>query len=294
MSPGVDTRVPASRDVRPEDADLDLFGITDPGLKRAENQDHFLIARVYPQIHVDGTSLPDTSSLPMRGRRLATVMLVADGVGGVTDGGAAARLATESITRYVADTFRCYHAIGAGNDDAFFEALRDAALQAHDAIRAEAVARGDRTGLATTLTLGIGVWPWLYVVQIGDSRAYIYTHGQLHQITRDQTLAQGLVDEGVLEPELAEQSPLKHVLSSALGAPEAVPVVSRVDVTERGCILVFCTDGLTKHVSNDEIARECARIESAEQLGRRFLELALERGGSDNISIIVAHAPLKH
>jgi len=83
------------------------------------------------------------------------------------------------------------------------------------------------------------------------------------------------------------------VLSSALGAPEAVPVVSRVDVTERGCILVFCTDGLTKHVSNDEIARECARIKSAEQLGRRFLELALERGGSDNISIIIAHAPLK-
>ena len=290
---GVEPALTATRDVRPEDSDLDLFGITHAGLRRAENQDHFLIARIYPQIHVDGTSLPDVSELPLRGRRLATVMLVADGVGGATDGGTAARLATETITRYVANTFRCYHAIGAGKDDEFFAALREAAMEAHDAVRAEAVSRGDDAHLATTLTLGIGVWPWLYTVQIGDSRAYIYTHGELHQITRDQTVAQGLVDEGVLKPESAERSPLAHVLSSALGAPEALPVVYRTDVTERGCILVFCTDGLTKHVSNDEIARECARVQSAEQLGRLLLQMALDRGGSDNISIIVARAPLK-
>ena len=290
---GVEPALSATRDVRPEDSDLDLFGITHAGLKRAENQDHFLIARIYPQIHVDGTSLPDISEVPLRGRRLATVMLVADGVGGATDGGTAARLATETITRYVANTFRCYHAIGAGKDGEFFAALREAAMEAHDAVRAEAVARGDDAHLATTLTLGIGVWPWVYTVQIGDSRAYIYTHGELHQITRDQTVAQGLVDEGVLKPEVAERSPLAHVLSSALGAPEALPVVYRTDVTERGCILVYCTDGLTKHVSNDEIARECARVESAEQLGRLLLQMALDRGGSDNISIIIARAPLK-
>ena len=294
MRSAADTRSASSRDVRPEDADLDLFGITHPGLQRAENQDHFLLARVYPQIEVDGTSLPDVSILPLRGRRLGTVLLVADGVGGATDGGAAARLATEAITRYVADTFRCYHATGAGKDDEFFAALRDAALQAHDAVRAESVSRGDDASLATTLTLGIGVWPWLYVVQVGDSRAYIYTHGALHQVTHDQTLAQNLVDQGVWKPEIAERSPLAHVLSSALGATEAVPVVSRVDVTERGCVVLFCTDGLTKHVSNDEIARECARMTSAEQLGRHLLQMALDRGGSDNISIIIACAPLRN
>jgi protein phosphatase len=136
------------------------------------------------------------------------------------------------------------------------------------------------------------VWPWLYVVQVGDSRAYIYTHDKLQQITRDQTLAQGLVDEGVLKPEDAGRSPFASVLSSALGAPEAVPVVSRADITERGCILLFCTDGLTKHVSNEEIAAECARVHSAEQLGHQLLQLALDRGGTDNISIVIARAPL--
>jgi protein phosphatase len=290
---GVDTRSSLTRDVRPDDADLDLFGITHPGLERAENQDHFLVARVYPQIHVDGTSLPDLATVPLRGRRLGTVLLVADGVGGAKDGGTAARLATETITRYVADTFRAYHAVGVGKDDEFFAALTDAALKAHDAIRAESVTRGHEGDLSTTLTLGIGVWPWLYVVQIGDSRAYIFTHGALHQITHDQTVAQGMVDKGVWKPELAARSPYAHVLSSALGSSEAEPVVSRVDVTERGCILLFCTDGLTKHVSNDEIANECARCASAEQLGRQLLQVALDRGGSDNISIVIARAPLK-
>ena len=293
MRTAAETRAGSSRDVRPEDADLDLFGITHPGLKRSENQDHFLLARVYPHIEVDGTSLPDLSTLPLRGRRLGTVLLVADGVGGATDGGTAAKLATEAITRYVANTFRCYHATGAGKDDEFFAALREAALQAHDTVRAETVSRGADASLATTLTLGIGVWPWLYVVQVGDSRAYLYTRGALHQVTHDQTVAQDLVDQGLLKPERAEHSPFAHVLSSSLGGSEAVPVVSRVDVTERGCIVLFCTDGLTKHVSNDEIARECAQIKTAEQLGRQLLQMALDRGGSDNISIIIAYAPLR-
>jgi protein phosphatase len=294
MATHVDVASDATRNVRPEDADLDLFGISHPGLKRPTNQDHFLIARIYPQIHVDGTSLPEASALPLRGRRLGTILLVADGVGGSTDGGAAARLATEAVTRYVADTFRGFHEVGIGADDEeLLTALRNAAFQAHDAVRAEAVTRDDRSTLATTLTLGIGVWPWLYVVQIGDSRAYIYTHGSLKQVTQDQTIAQGLVDQGVLKPEQAAKSPLAHVLSSAIGGTDALPIVSRVDVSERGCILLFCTDGLTKHVTNEEIEDQCRLTTSSEQLGRHLVQMALDRGGSDNISIVIARAPLR-
>ena len=243
---------PAEASVRPADDEVDMFGITHPGLKRAENQDHFLLATVHPQIHVHGSSLPD-ADLPLTGSRFGTIMLVADGVGGATDGGAAARVATAEVTRYVASSLRCYHSVGRGRDDDFFAALRTAALQAHDAVRAEAASRNEPGRLATTLTLGIGVWPWLYVVQVGDSRAYVYTGGKLVQVTRDQTLAQDLVESGV-KKETMRDSPLHHVLSSAIGASEALPVVSRVDVRERGCILLFCSDGLTKHVSNDEIA----------------------------------------
>jgi protein phosphatase len=195
--------------------------------------------------------------------------------------------------QYVASSLRCYHEIGRGNDPEFLDSLREAAFRAHEAVLAEAASRADSSSLATTLTLGIGVWPWLYVVQVGDSRAYIYTHGTLQQVTRDQTMAQEMLDVGVLNAEDATRSPLKDILSSAIGAPDAVPVVSRVDISERGCVLVFCTDGLTKHVSNDEIESFCARGLSAEDLGRGLVDLALERGGSDNVTIVVAQAPVK-
>ena len=278
--------------LRPADHEVDMFGITHAGHVRSQNQDHFLLATVHPQIVVHGTSLPAIDEVPLRGSRLGTILLVADGVGGSSDGGTAARLATESVMRYVGSTLRCYHAIRDSKDDSFYEELKAAALQAHDAVRAEAESRAEPTRLATTMTLGIGVWPWVYVVQVGDSRAYLYTRGRLQLVTRDQTLAQQLVDEGVLKAGDIKRSPLSHVLASAIGGDDAVPVVSRMDVTERGCVILFCTDGLTKHVSDDEIARACAGVQSAEQLCRDLLQLALERGGTDNVTLIAARAPL--
>lgn len=278
------------RAVRPNDDEIDLFGITHPGLVRSDNQDHFFIAMVHPQVNVVGTSLPSDCVLPLRGTRLGTVLLVADGVGGTADGAAAARLATLAVADYVAASFRSYHATGAGRDGEFLESLRTAAFQAHDRVRAESIAAGHGS-MATTLTLGIGVWPWIYIVQVGDSRAYIYTHGALQQITRDQTLAEDLVDRGVIKPEQKERSPLAHVLASSIGGDEAAPVVSRVDVSERGCVLLFCSDGLTKHVTDAEISAHCAEMQNAEQLARDLLKLALDRGGSDNITIVIARAP---
>ena len=266
-----------------------MFGLTHPGKVRPDNQDHFLLATVHPQIVVAGTSLPDPSALPLRGGRLGTILLVADGVGGSSDGEGAARLATETVARYVSSSLRCYHAIGVAKEEDFLDKLEEAARQAHDAVREEAKSRR----MATTLTLGIGVWPWLYVIQVGDSRMYLYAHGKLQQVTRDQTLGQELVDEGALTKSDLKRSPLAHVLSSAIGADEARPVVSRVDVTERGSICLFCSDGLTRHVSDDEIAEHCKTVQNAEQLSRDLLELALDRGGTDNITIIVARAPLK-
>lgn len=266
-----------------------MFGITHPGKVRKENQDHFLLATVHPQVVVHGTSLPNADVLPLRGGRLGTILLVADGVGGSADGEGAARLATESVARYVSSSLHCYHAIGVAKEEEFLDKLEEAAMQAHDAVRQEAKSRR----MATTLTLGIAVWPWMYVVQVGDSRMYVYTHGQLSQVTRDQTIGQELVDEGAMTKSDLKRSPLAHVLSSAIGADEARPVVTRVDISERGGLGLFCSDGLTKHVSDDEIAQHCKSVRDAEQLSRDLLQLALDRGGTDNITIIIARAPLK-
>jgi serine/threonine protein phosphatase PrpC len=279
--------------IRPTDDEIDMFGITHPGLVRRDNQDHFLLATVHPEIVVHSTSLPDLDVLPLRGGRLGTILMVADGVGGAEDGGTAARLATESVMRYVGHSLRCYHAIGLSRDDSFYGDLQRAALEAHDAVRAEAASRPSGAKMATTMTLGVGVWPWLYIVQVGDSRAYLYTKGKLHLATRDQTVAQALADEGVMRRSDVARSPLNNVLASAIGGDDALPVVSRMDVTERGCIPLLCTDGLTKHVSDKEIERACASMTSCEQLCRDLVQLALDRGGSDNVSIIAARAPLK-
>ena len=283
----------AASPARPTDDEIDLFGLTHQGNRRANNQDHFLIATIHAEIKVKGTSLAGISELPLLGNRLGTVLLVADGVGGTNDGGAAARLATESVMQYVATSLRCYHEMGSGSDPRFLSSLREAAVRAHEAVLAEAVTRPDHSSLATTLTLGIGVWPWLYVVQVGDSRAYIYSGKRLVQVTRDQTMAQEMLDIGALTPADMPRSPLNDILSSAIGAEQASPEVSRVDVSERGCVLLFCTDGLTKHVTNAEIESFCARGLSAEDLARSLVNLALDRGGSDNVTIVVAQAPVK-
>ena len=87
---------------RPTDEELDLFGITHEGKVRPDNQDHFLIATVPPQVVVHGTSLPNVDDLPLRGTRFGTLALVADGVGGADAGSDAARIAAESVARYVA------------------------------------------------------------------------------------------------------------------------------------------------------------------------------------------------
>lgn len=279
---------------RPRDEELDLFGLTHQGLVRPDNQDHFLICTVHPQVVVHSTNLPDVEDLPLRGTRLATIILVADGVGGGAAGSDASRVAAEAVTRYVTSTLRSYHAAGGAADDELHRALKEAALQAHDAVRAESATRSDPKPMATTLTLALAVWPWLYVVQVGDSRCYYWDGDKLHTMTRDQTIAQQLVDQGALAPERMERSPFRHVLASAIGGDEATPVVSQMRMRRsvHGALLL-CSDGLTKHVTDDEIREHMRAALSSQQLCQRLLDVSLERGGLDNITVAVARAPLK-
>ena len=279
--------------IRPADDELDLFGITHQGKVRAENQDHFLVSTVHPQVVIHGTSLPSPEKLPLRGSRFATVLIVADGVGGAAAGSEAARLATEAVTRYVASTMRSYHAAGSATEAELLESLKETAIEAHHAVRNEAASHPQQQGMATTLTVVVVVYPWAYVVQVGDSRCYFFSSGRLQLLTRDQTVAQSLIDQGLMPADRLEASPFKHVLSSAIGSDEAMPVVTPFNISERGALILMCSDGLTKHVNDDEIASAIRNMKSSEQVARELLDLALERGGRDNITIIAARAPLR-
>ncbi len=278
-------RLPVVGD-RPHDDELDLFGLTHRGKVRKENQDHFLLATLHRQLVIHGTSLPGPDRLETRSERLATVMLVADGVGGGVAGGEASRIAAESVSRYVTSTMQCLHL--AGNADEELErSLHEAALRAHDAVKAESAGA---PGMATTLTLAIAMWPWLFIVQVGDSRCYHFCGGELRQLTRDQTIGQSLVDAGVMTRQTLARSPYSNVLSSAIGGGQAAPVVTRIDIRERGCVVLLCSDGLTKHVEDHEIEARAGAMASCEQLCRGLLDLALERGGTDNITVLAGRA----
>ncbi|HEY7194700.1 MAG TPA: PP2C family serine/threonine-protein phosphatase [Gemmatimonadales bacterium] len=274
--------------LKPRDEDLDLFGLTHPGLIRSENQDHFLIGTLHRELVTHGTSLTMLEHVPLRGERFATFAVVADGVGGSSDGAAAAKRAVETIAQYVQSTLRCFAAADPGHEAAFIEALRGAAVDADAAVRALG-SDGSHYGPATTLTLAIGVWPRAYVLQVGDSRCYVYDDVGLRCLTRDQTVAQELVDSGRLSPEEVQRSPFKNTLVSAIGGRSAEPVITALNQQE-GAVFLLCSDGLTRHVSDAELADCLGGLQSAEQACHSLLQLALERGGHDNITIIIGRA----
>ena len=271
---------------KPRDEDLDFFGITDKGLVRKDNQDHFLVTTLHKTMRVHVTSLPNPELLEIPSQRVASVGMVCDGVGGHAGGEAASRSAVEAIAGYVTHTMQCFFTGEHGDPEEFLVSLRDAATRSHELIASRAKESGDRKGMATTLTMFVAVWPTLYLLQVGDSRCYVYRDGVLTQLTRDQTMAQDLLDSGVLTPEQAARSPYANVLSSSLGGATWVPEVSRFDL-KLGDKMLLCTDGLTKHVSDEQIERRMAELTSSEQAARALLQDALDGGGTDNITVLV-------
>lgn len=266
---------------KPRDAEIDAYGITHTGKVRTENQDHFLLAALNKQLVVHRTSLPEGAGLPLEPRRLAFLALVADGVGSGA-GEEASRRTVQAISRYVAESTEAYYTSDARDSEGFAAVLQNAALHAHTLLLEHAEGRK----MATTLTLYLGVWPTAYILQVGDSRCYMLRNGRLTQISRDQTMAQDLVDEGVLSRTQAHSTKWAHVLSSAIGGKQAAPVVTRFE-QDWGTVGLICSDGLTKHVSDERIAERLSAMTSAKQVCEDLVQDALDDGGTDNITIIV-------
>ena len=272
---------------KPHDDEIDVFGLTHVGNVRETNQDHFLLASLHKRVAVHQTSLPDMERLPVGEERLAYIAMVADGVGSGM-GEEASRIAVESAMQYVTRSMECYYH-GDSTEDAFINALQDAAMQSHASVLERAAELPDKRSMATTLTLFMGVWPWYYLLQVGDSRYYLYHDGQLNQLTRDQTMAEDMLAEGVFKRTDEFMAKWSHILSSAIGGRQTLPVVTRVRADWRN-VHLMCSDGLTKHVSNERIAARLRDMTSARQACEDLLHDALEDGGSDNVTIIVGRA----
>lgn len=269
----------------PRDDETDVFGLSHQGKVRKDNQDRFLLATIHKRVNVVASNLDGTERLPTGEQRLAYLAMIADGVGGGTGGAEASATTLETVMQYVNDSMLVYY--GASVDEAeFTELLQAAAMRAHEAVLRRRAERSITGTMATTLTMYIGVWPTYYLLQLGDSRYYVWRNGKLRQVTRDQTLAQDMVDDGVLTRAVAARTPMANVLSSAIGGDTTVPVVTRLQASWNN-VHLMCSDGLTRHVTDERIAEILGAMTSSKQACEQLLQDALDGGGTDNITIIV-------
>jgi serine/threonine protein phosphatase PrpC len=284
---------PLVPDRKPRDEEMDIYGLTHPGKLRSENQDQFLVCSLRKEAVVHLTSLQDTGNLTAGSERVALLMMVADGVGGGLRGAEASRIALEAVTRYVSHCMACYYAATPGDDREFFQALQHGAVRSHAEILRRGEEDPDYRGMATTLTLYLGHWPRAYLLQVGDSRCYLLRGDQLTQVTRDQTMAQELIDAGVMRPSDTAGTRLEHTLSSSIGGRQTAPVVTKFELTW-DTVVLLCSDGLTRHVSNERIAQRLRETRSSREACEALLADALEGGGSDNITIVVRRTVPSH
>jgi len=268
---------------RPAMSEIDTFGLTHRGKVRPTNNDHFLVASFHRKLRVHFTSVPagiEDQETESRG----FLFLVADGVGGLESAGDGSALALETLAQHLLHaTEICSEMVLSQAEKSTLE-LREAVLQAHHALVDMAKEAGGKP--ATTLTMYAGFWPRAFIVHVGDSRGYVFRDGQLTRFTSDQTYEQLMLESGAIKPGSPEAARLKHVLWSAVGNDEVVPQIVMTDITRRDVILV-CSDGLTKHVTEDEIRERLSRDETAEENVRALVNLALDRGGTDNVTAVV-------
>jgi protein phosphatase len=236
---------------------------SDIGCLRQNNEDSF------------GYWEPEDDQQFLRKGRLA---VVADGMGGYEGGQEASRLAVETLVEVYRDF---------GGDDPQ-AALVEALQAAHEQIREYSFAHPELRGMGTTCTAAAIVQDALYYVHVGDTRLYLIRDGQITRVTRDHSYVGRLVESGMITPEEAENHPQRNILTAALGTNPDLIMDSpgQPEPLRPEDVLLICSDGLWGQVRDSEIL-DAVENKSAEQTGRKLIELARERGGPDNITVAV-------
>ncbi|GBD31255.1 Serine/threonine phosphatase stp [bacterium HR33] len=260
---------------------VSVFGKTDRGRNREHNEDAFLVA--------DLTARNASLQPEVREHELGpkgTLLVVADGMGGAAAGEIASEMATQTIYEHMITK---WYADQENTPQQFAYRLKEAVELANQRIHAYAKEHPEVRGMGTTTTAVGILGDHLYLTQVGDSRAYLVRRGQAVQLTKDQSLMQRLVDAGELTEEEAERSERRNIILQALGPDPRV----RVDLTHqearREDLIVLCSDGLSGQVRKEEIAEiATANREDLAAACSKLIDLANERGGPDNITVIIA------
>jgi PPM family protein phosphatase len=272
---------PKSRDSGPRRGVLvHVFGRTDVGRTREHNEDAFVVA----DLTNDNATLQPEVRTHVSGDK-GSLFMVADGMGGAAAGEIASAMAVDVV---LGELRRIWMEVQTSAPEEFARALRRATASANVQINAYATSHPEYRGMGTTATIAGLLQDTLYLAQVGDSRAYLIRDGVAKQITKDQSLMQKLIEAGELTEEEALQSDRRNIILQALGPDVNVKVDLTHQAIRRGDALVLCSDGLSGQVSRDEIAQVVNEEPDLMAVCKRLIDLANERGGPDNITVIVA------
>ncbi len=257
-----------------------VFACTDVGRAREHNEDAFVVedlAKPAPLIFSE-------ERLEQPGDR-GFLFMVADGMGGAASGELASSMAVDIVLRELQTV---WVKSPDANPARFVQALAAATTAANDRIHRHARQHPENRGMGTTATVVGLLGDVLYVAQVGDSRAYLVRGGVARQLTKDQSLIQRLVEAGELTAEEAEVSDRRNIILQALGPESTIKIDITRQQVRRGDTLVVCSDGLSGLVRDAEIARAVEEEHDLRAVSSRLIGTANERGGPDNITVVVA------
>ncbi len=220
-----------------------------------------------------------------------TLGLVADGMGGAAGGEEASRLAVETVQTDFVDFMPNSASLHDQLEDQLFQKLREVFNRANQVVLERAAEDYELTGMGTTATMVLVRGDEAIFAHIGDSRAYLIdaqTHS-ITQVTEDHSFVEALLASGHITPEQAAIHPLRNVLYRALGQKDETDTDIEIykHSLKIGDRVILCSDGLTRHLQNREIAAIAMDSDSPGLIGERLIALANERGGEDNVSVIV-------
>ena len=263
------------------------FGITDRGKVREANEDQFLIAELSKAMCVWQTSLPE----PARhvGEERAHLLLVADGMGGHRAGERASARVVVAIEQFTLNTFKWFLGADRAEAQKVLAQFQSALTEADARILAEAAEHPEVSGMGTTVTMAFQLGVQLCVVHVGDSRAYLFRDGSLHQITEDHTVTADLVRSGAIRQDEVAAHPLRHVITNVIGGRElGVDVEAHALEVHHGDRLLLCSDGLTEVVPNEAIVAALAAEPEPERAAKMLLAQANDAGAPDNVTLVIA------
>jgi len=271
---------------------VDIAALSHQGLVRPNNEDSFLVTMLERRMRTLLTNLPP-SQISQNYSEVAYGMIIADGMGGAAAGEVASRTAIAALVDLVIETPDWIMRL---DDEMSSQVLK----RTDERIRKLAAALTDAakinpnfSGMGTTLTLAVSLGSHLLIAHVGDSRAYLFTEGQLVRLTKDQTMAQLLADLGVIADADLATHHARHVLTSAITAADAqIEVELHHLYLASGDQVLLCSDGLTEMLSDDGIKAILKEKKKTAESCQALVDAALAAGGKDNVTVILANYQL--